>query len=125
MGRPRSRHAPFARTTALNPASPLPLYRQLADVLLARIREGEYPSGIRIPSEPELARTFRIGRPTVRQATDLLVRPSGSRTFSAPRVVSTHTHGTGCVFHPENTVVIFRFNSECRVHPRCCSATNH
>ena len=31
-------------------------------------------------------------------ATDLLVRPSGSRTFSAPRVVSAHTHGTGCVY---------------------------
>ena len=59
---------------ALNPESPLPLYRQLADLLLARIRAGEYTSGSRIPSEPELARTFGIGRPTVRQATDLLVR---------------------------------------------------
>lgn len=58
----------------LNPASPLPLYHQLADHLLERIRAGEYPSGSRIPSEPELARTFGIGRPTVRQATDLLVR---------------------------------------------------
>jgi GntR family transcriptional regulator len=59
---------------ALNPESPLPLYRQLAELLLERIRVGEYTSGSRIPSEPELARTFRIGRPTVRQATDLLVR---------------------------------------------------
>jgi GntR family transcriptional regulator len=59
---------------ALNPASPLPLYRQLADLLLAEIRRGEYRAGSRIPSEPELARRFRIGRPTVRQATDLLVR---------------------------------------------------
>lgn len=61
-------------TSALNPASPLPLYRQLADWLLERIRDGEYPSGSRIPSEPELARAFSVGRPTVRQATDLLVR---------------------------------------------------
>lgn len=61
-------------TTTLNPASPLPLYQQLADWLLARIRSGDYPAGQRIPSEPELARTFGIGRPTVRQATDLLVR---------------------------------------------------
>ena len=58
----------------LNPASPLPLYRQLADWLFERIRAGEYVSGARIPSEPELARRFGIGRPTVRQATDLLVR---------------------------------------------------
>ncbi|NRA06938.1 MAG: GntR family transcriptional regulator [Myxococcales bacterium] len=71
----------------LNPDSPLPLYHQLAERLLGRIRSGAYPSGSRIPSEPELARTFGIGRPTVRQATDLLVRrrvverKRGSGTF--------------------------------------------
>ena len=58
----------------LNPSSPLPLYHQLADILLSRIRSGEYPPGGRIPSEHQLAATFRIGRPTVRQAVDLLVR---------------------------------------------------
>ena len=60
--------------SALNSASPLPLYHQLAELLQGRIRAGKYPLGARIPSEPELARTFGIGRPTVRQATDLLVR---------------------------------------------------
>ena len=60
--------------TLLNPDSPLPLYHQLADVLLERIRRGEYALGSQIPSEPELARTFGIGRPTVRQATDQLIR---------------------------------------------------
>jgi GntR family transcriptional regulator len=59
---------------SLNAESPIPLYRQLADVLLGRIRAGEYPSGSKIPSEPELSRAFGIGRPTVRQATDLLIR---------------------------------------------------
>ena len=59
---------------SLSAESPLPLYHQLADVLMARIRSGEYLSGARIPSEPELARTFGIGRPTVRQATELLIR---------------------------------------------------
>jgi GntR family transcriptional regulator len=59
---------------SLSIESPLPLYHQLADLLLARIQAGEYPSGGRIPSEPELARTFGIGRPTVRQATELLIR---------------------------------------------------
>ena len=61
-------------SAALNPESPLPLYPQLADLLLERIRTGEYRSGSRIPSETALARRFRIGRPTVRQATDQLVR---------------------------------------------------
>jgi len=76
--------------SALNPQSPLPLYQQLADLLLARIRAGDYPAGSRIPSEPELSRRFGIGRPTVRQATDLLVRRRvlsrrrGSGTFVTP-----------------------------------------
>ncbi len=59
---------------SLNAHSPIPLYHQLADWLLAGIRTGEYSIGSRIPSEPELARTFGIGRPTVRQATDRLIR---------------------------------------------------
>lgn len=59
---------------ALNAASPLPLYHQLAELLHGRILAGEYPTGTRIPSEPELSRSFGIGRPTVRQATELLIR---------------------------------------------------
>ncbi len=73
----------------LNPNSPLPLYHQLSDILLERIRSGEYPEGSKIPSEHRLAETFGIGRPTARQATDLLVRENvlirkrGSGTFVA------------------------------------------
>lgn len=71
----------------LNPQSPIPLYHQLADILLARIRSGEYPAGERIPSEHRLASEYGIGRPTVRQAVDQLVRKNlltrrrGSGTF--------------------------------------------
>ncbi|MBU0697821.1 MAG: GntR family transcriptional regulator, partial [Proteobacteria bacterium] len=71
----------------LNPESPIPLYRQLADILLAAIRAGEYPPGFRLPSESSLATRYGIGRPTVRQATELLVRRGllvrkrGSGTF--------------------------------------------
>jgi GntR family transcriptional regulator len=38
------------------------------------IRCGDYPPGTRIPSEPQLAKDYGIGRPTVRQAIDVLVR---------------------------------------------------
>lgn len=71
----------------LNPQSPIPLYRQLADLLLAKIRAGDYPPGTSIPSEHTLARDFGIGRPTARQATDwlvrrrILVRRRGSGTY--------------------------------------------
>lgn len=71
----------------LNPGSPLPLYRQLADELVAEVRGGVLAAGARLPSEHELAKRFRVGRPTVRQATELLVRRGlierrrGSGTF--------------------------------------------
>ncbi len=71
----------------LNSQSPIPLYHQLADIILAKIRSGKYPPGSRIPSENRLAATYGIGRPTARQATDLLVRKRmlvrkrGSGTF--------------------------------------------
>lgn len=75
----------------LNTESPLPLYHQLVDVLTRRIRAGEYAPGDRIPSEHQLAAAFGIGRPTVRQALDvlvrrrMLVRRRGSGTYVAPR----------------------------------------
>ncbi|MEI9938972.1 MAG: GntR family transcriptional regulator [Pseudomonadota bacterium] len=71
----------------LNPASPLPLYHQLAALLSGRISSGELSIGARLPSEPELSREHGIGRPTVRQATELLVqrglieRRRGSGTY--------------------------------------------
>jgi GntR family transcriptional regulator len=75
----------------LNPASPIPLYRQLAELLLGRIQAGDFATGGRIPSEPKLAARFGIGRPTVRQAVELLVRRGllerrrGSGTFVRPQ----------------------------------------
>ena len=71
----------------LNSDSPIPLYHQLADIILEKIRSGVYPPGTKIPSEHRLAEDCRIGRPTARQATDLLVRKGilirkrGSGTF--------------------------------------------
>ena len=71
----------------LNPQSPIPLYHQLAEILLQEIRSGAYPDGSRIPAEQRLAARYQIGRPTVRQAIDLLVRKGllkrkrGSGTF--------------------------------------------
>jgi GntR family transcriptional regulator len=79
----------------LNPASPLPLYQQLAELLVREISNGSLAPGARVPSELELARRHEIGRPTVRQATELLVqrglverrRGSGTYVREAPRRV--------------------------------------
>lgn len=84
MDTPRSN---AAQKKMLNHNSPIPLYHQLSDILENRIRNGEYEPGHRIPSEPQLAQTFGIGRPTVRQAIEVLVRKGvlrkrkGSGTF--------------------------------------------
>jgi GntR family transcriptional regulator len=85
----------------LNPGSPLPLYQQLAELLSRDIAGGGLAPGTRLPSEPELARRHRIGRPTVRQATELLVqrglveRRRGSGTFvrTAPKRVDLFSLG--------------------------------
>lgn len=58
----------------LNPDSPIPLYHQLAERLMDQIRDGEYLPEDVMPSEPALAKQYGIGRPTVRQAMDILVR---------------------------------------------------
>ncbi len=74
----------------LNPGSPLPLYQQLAELLSRDIASGALEPGARLPSEPELSKRHGIGRPTVRQATELLVnrglieRRRGSGTFVRP-----------------------------------------
>lgn len=71
----------------LNSQSPIPLYHQLADVLTDQIRSGVYKPGDVIPSETGMAKHYGIGRPTVRQAMDVLVRKGiverkrGSGTF--------------------------------------------
>lgn len=75
----------------LNTLSPVPLYQQLASRLRDAIASGELAEQQKIPSETSLAQQYGIGRPTVRQATDLLVREGvlqrrrGSGTFVLPR----------------------------------------
>lgn len=98
----------------LNPNSPMPLYQQLADILLTRIRGGEFPPDTRIPSETALAADYGIGRPTVRQAIDSLVRKgilgrkrgSGTYVLSRQKEVDLFSlAGTTSAFQREGTSV--------------------
>jgi GntR family transcriptional regulator len=85
----------------LNRNSPLPLYHQLAEAILAGIRSGAYAVGEKIPSENELVAQYAIGRPTVRQALDSLVRKGalvrrrGSGTFVAPQTETVDLFSLG------------------------------
>ncbi len=67
-----------------------PAYQRIKDFLLDGIAAGEWREGERIPSEPELARRFRVARMTVNRAVKeladerILSRAQGSGTFVAP-----------------------------------------
>ena len=68
----------------------IPRHLQIAEVLRARIREGARTTGERLPSEHALCAEFRVSRPTVRHALDLLLqeglisREQGRGTFATP-----------------------------------------
>ena len=44
------------------------LYRQVADAIMASIKSGDYEPGSRLPSERDLAASFKVSRPTIREA---------------------------------------------------------
>lgn len=79
----------------------MPLYAQIARRIRSQIQGGVYPTGSKIPSEHELSARFKVGRPTVRQATQLLVeervlerrRGSGTYVSGAPREVDLFSAG--------------------------------
>jgi GntR family transcriptional regulator len=91
----------------LNQESPLPLYFQLYKIIRQKIDSEEYKKGEKIPSENELASSFGIGRPTVRQACERLIREgllekrrgSGSFVTSGKKEISIFSlAGTSAAF---------------------------
>jgi GntR family transcriptional regulator len=66
-----------------------PLYRQIKQLLITGLEQGEWKPGELIPSEMELAARFQVSQGTVRKAIDemafehLLVRRQGKGTFVA------------------------------------------
>jgi DNA-binding FadR family transcriptional regulator len=44
------------------------LYQQIVDKMLVLLESGEYPPGVRLPSERVLSERFDVGRPTIREA---------------------------------------------------------
>jgi GntR family transcriptional regulator len=77
-------------------SSPLPLYRQLREVLLALLKEREFQEGDPFPTERELELTYQVSRITVRRALDELIREGylvarqGKGTFVAKPKINRH-----------------------------------
>jgi GntR family transcriptional regulator len=73
--------------TMLDRTSPLPLYHQLKQALLARLREEEFGPGMPLPTELELIDQYKVSRITVRRAmaelerSGQIYRVSGKGTF--------------------------------------------
>ena len=55
-------------TSELNPRSPVPLYRQVADIIIAAIESAELPELEPIPSQTVLTERFHVARGTVAKA---------------------------------------------------------
>lgn len=76
---------------AIDSAPVIPYYFQIKQDILRRIRSQEIREGEKIPSETEIASTYRVSRPTVRRAIDELVfagylyRHQGKGTFVSPQ----------------------------------------
>jgi GntR family transcriptional regulator len=78
-------------SSMINPYDQVPRYHQLARILRNKIDAGEWLPQTAIPSERELEQQYRISRPTIRQAIELLIREGylyrehGKGTFVMPQ----------------------------------------
>ncbi|WP_125710564.1 GntR family transcriptional regulator [Lacticaseibacillus porcinae] len=84
-----------------------PKHQQIQAELLARIQNGTYPEGSVIPKELDLADSFQVSRPTVRQAIEALVNAG---YLERKRRVGTRVRQTKLA--QEFTHVIRNFDSE-------------
>jgi GntR family histidine utilization transcriptional repressor len=77
-------------------AAPLPLYEQVKDHVLKRIRSGEWGPGARVQSEHQLVRELKVSRMTANRAirelvhSGVLSRVAGLGTFVADLRVAGH-----------------------------------
>lgn len=66
----------------------------ITDVIRAKIESGEWPAGMRLPAEPELASQLEVGRSTLREAVQNLVyggylnRVHGVGTFVCEKTIA-------------------------------------
>lgn len=97
-------------SSTLDRVSPVPLYFQVEQALVTRIRGGGLAIGSRLPTEPELSEHFGVSRSVVRQAlrrleqTGLVARRRGVGSFVAhEEPPSWQLHGSQGFFEDEVT----------------------
>ena len=73
--------------------SAVPPYKQIANVLRARIENGDIPPGRRIPSLVELENEFDVARDTLRKAVKVLKDEGRVRTVTGMGVFVVERDG--------------------------------
>jgi len=80
-------------SSVIDPSHIIPKYYQLANILRRQIEEGHFKPHENIPSERLLEEQYKLSRPTIRQAIDLLekqgllYRVHGKGTFVSPHKI--------------------------------------
>lgn len=64
----------YIEMASLDHHSPVPLYAQVETALAAKIADGTFPVGSRIPKEEDLIEQFAVSRTTIRQTVQNLIR---------------------------------------------------
>lgn len=90
------------KASLLNHSSPVPLYHQIKDILVNRIKDKVWLPGSLIPTEQELMKEFDVSRTTIRQAInalaqdDLLEKRQGKGTIvKSQKLIGTLGRLTG------------------------------
>ena len=104
----------------INKYNDIPLYVQLKQIIIEKIKKGEYPEETKIPSEEELCGMYDISRPTVRQAINeltaagYLYKEKGKGTYVSKKKETRDIHDyngfTDSIldsFNPETTNIIY------------------
>lgn len=93
----------------LDRESTLPLYHQVKQILLARVRADDLGPGARVPGDNELCRSLGVSRSVVRQALaeleveGVVVRVKGRGTYVAPPRTAEHLVARLTGLHEEMT----------------------
>ncbi len=102
----------------IDPRRDEPLYKQIYEELVTRIRAGEYPSGFRLPPSRELARELATHRNTVARAFDALEQSGlvysvvGRGTFVAEQPAAATPSPETALSLPWNSLLSHAANAE-------------
>ncbi|MGX8700432.1 GntR family transcriptional regulator [Caproiciproducens sp.] len=70
----------------------IPIYYQLKEILISKIRDGEYALGDKVPSETELCNTFQVSRITAKRTLDEMVHEGYIERIPGRGSFVCHTH---------------------------------